>query len=269
MSSKSATGAARLAKNSKPLKALARLGFAVNGMMHGLIGYLALTIALSAASPKADQSGAFGGLAATPGGVFLLWTVVVGMFALGLWLLLGAFLLKGGDPKRKWSHRVIEAGKALAYFFLGGTAFTFAMGGATDSASTAGGASASLLGSPGGVFLLFAIGLLVLGIGAFFVYKGVTKKFTADLALPPGTAGKATVYLGVAGYVAKGVALAVVAILILVAALTLDPSKSTGLDGALKTLAGLPFGPVILVVVGIGLIAYGVYCFVRAWRARL
>jgi hypothetical protein len=54
-----------------------------------------------------------------------------------------------------------------------------------------------------------------------------------------------------------------------VAAFTLDPSKSTGLDGALKALATLPLGAVILVVIGIGLVAYGVYCFARAWRARL
>jgi hypothetical protein len=75
--------------------------------------------------------------------------------------------------------------------------------------------------------------------------------------------------LGVAGYVSKGIAISVVGILVVAAALTHDASKSTGLDGALRTLAALPFGVAILTVIGIGLIVYGLYCVVRAWRARL
>jgi len=61
----------------------------------------------------------------------------------------------------------------------------------------------------------------------------------------------------------------VVGILVIVAGFTLDPSQSTGLDGALRSLAELPFGVAILVLVGLGLIAYGVYCFFRARFARL
>ena len=251
------------------MQALARLGYAVNGLLHILIGFLAISVAIGGAGGSADQSGALGQLASSPGGLFLLWTVVIGLFALGLWLLVSAFLMHGADPKRKWSHRAVEVGKAVAYFFLAGTALTYARGGATDSANSASDASAALLAAPGGVFILVVVGIGVLAIGAYFVFKGVAKKFTADLSVPSGPAGKAIIALGTVGYIAKGVVLGVVAILIAVAAFTLDPSKSTGLDGALKALAALPLGTVILVVIGIGLIAYGVYCFARAWRARL
>ncbi|TFD79266.1 DUF1206 domain-containing protein [Cryobacterium fucosi] len=250
------------------MQALARLGFAVNGLLHILIAGLAIAVAVGGGG-SADQSGALGQLAESPGGVFVLWTVVVGLFALGLWLLLGAFLMPGSDPKRKWSHRVVEISKAAVYILLAVTAVTFATGGTADSATSARDASAALMRAPGGVALLLVGGLIVLGIGFYFVRKGALKKFTADLDLPSGTVGRAIVALGIAGYVAKGIALAVVAVLIVVAALTLDPSKSTGLDGALKSLVALPFGSVILSVIGVGLVAYGVYCFARAWRARL
>jgi hypothetical protein len=60
-----------------------------------------------------------------------------------------------------------------------------------------------------------------------------------------------------------------VGILFVIAAVTADPSKATGLDGALKSLAALPFGTVILFLVAIGLVAYGIYCFFRARFARL
>ncbi|TFC44367.1 DUF1206 domain-containing protein [Cryobacterium shii] len=259
---------ARTAKRSDSLQILARLGFAVNGLLHLLIAGLAIAIAVGGGG-TADQSGAFGQLAASPGGVFVLWAVVVGLFALGLWLLLGAFLIQGADPKRKWSHRVVETSKATVYLVLAGTAATFALGGTTNSAGSTRDTSARLMSAPGGVFVLLAVALVVLAIGGYFVRKGALKKFTADISVPSGPAGSAIIALGMVGYIAKGIALGVMAVLIGVAALTLDPSKSTGLDGALKSLAALPSGEIILTAIAIGLIAYGAYCFGRAWRARL
>ena len=121
----SATGLAREASNSTVLQLLARLGFAVNGLLHILIGVIAITVAIGAGGGSADQSGALGQLASSPGGVFLLWTVVVGLFALGLWLIISAFIMRG-DPKRKWSRRLTNLAKAIVYFAIGATALTFA-----------------------------------------------------------------------------------------------------------------------------------------------
>lgn len=264
----SAAHIAREAQNSLALQLLARLGFAVNGLLHILIGSIAITVAIGAGSGSADQSGALGQLASSPGGVFLLWTVVVGLVALGLWLVISAFLMQG-DPKRKWLRRISNLAQAIVYFALGATAFAFAQGGSSSSSGSTQSASASLLASPGGVVLLFLAGLAVLAVAAYFIYKGAGQKFTPDLAVPSGAAGRTVIALGVVGYIAKGVALGVVAVLIGAAALTNDASKSTGLDGALKALVALPYGTIALVLVGMGLIAYGVYCFVRARRAHL
>jgi hypothetical protein len=41
------------------------------------------------------------------------------------------------------------------------------------------------------------------------------------------------------------------------------------LDRAFDAIAALPFGEVLIVIVGVGFIAYGVYCGFRAWLARL
>jgi hypothetical protein len=267
--SESASGAAQAAQQSGPLRVLARLGFAANGLLHLLIAGIAIAIALGAGRDSADQSGALSQIAATPGGLFVLWVVVVGLSALGLWLALGAFLLTGPDPKRVWTHRLVEISKAVVYLALAVTAAVFAAGGSTSSSGSAQDASATLLTAPGGVILLLAGGVVLLGIGAYFVRKGALKKFTSDLAVPTGPTGRAIVALGIVGYIAKGIVLGVVAILIVLAALTVDPSKSTGLDGALKALAALPFGGLILGGIGVGLVMYGLYCFARAWRARL
>jgi hypothetical protein len=251
------------------LKTLARVGYAVNGLLHGLIGAIAISLAIGAGGESADQSGALDQVAKSPGGIFVLWTIVVGLAALGLWQVLQAFLVPGSDPKKVWAHRLKEIGKGVAYLFVAGTALTVALQGSANSSESTSSASASVLALPGGPVLLMIAGLGVLAIGVYFVYKGVAKKFTEDLVVPSGTMGRTTVGLGVAGYVAKGVAVGVVGILVIVAGFTVDPSQSTGLDGALRSLAALPFGVAVLVLVGLGLIAYGLYCLVRARYAKL
>jgi hypothetical protein len=270
LTSGSAAGVARQAKNSPLLSVLARTGYAVNGILHLLIGGIAIGVASGAGSGgEADQSGALGALASAPGGVFVLWVVVVGLAALGVWQLLSAALVRESDAKKRAAHIAGELGKAVAYLAIAATALTFARGGSSNSASSTSSFSASLLASPGGVFLLVILGLGVLAIGVVFVVRGVRQSFTKHIRVPGGTAGNAVVALGVVGYVAKGIAVGVVGILFIAAAATANASQATGLDGALKALLGLPFGGVILVVVGLGVIAYGLYCFARARLAKL
>jgi Domain of Unknown Function (DUF1206) len=260
---------ARSTKDNSVVRVLARVGYAVNGLIHILIGVIAIGIATGTASADADEAGALGQLATSPGAAFILWTVVIGLVALGIWMLLTAFLNTDPDPKHKWAHRIADLGKALAYFIVAGTAVTIALGNSAGSEGGTSSASAQILATPGGVFVLLAAGVAVLAVGCYFIYKGVTRKFRSDIDAPNGTIGRATIVLGVTGYVAKGVAIAVVGILLAVAAFTLDASKAEGLDGSLRALLGLPFGVAILCVVGSGLMAYGVYCFARARLARL
>jgi hypothetical protein len=101
------------------------------------------------------------------------------------------------------------------------------------------------------------------------VAQGVTKRFLKTIRVPAGSSGRVIVLLGQVGYAARGVAIAVVGVLFVVAAFTLDPQKASGLDGALKSFAGLPFGRVVLIAIGIGWIASGIYSAIRAKLAKL
>ena len=58
-------------------------------------------------------------------------------------------------------------------------------------------------------------------------------------------------------------------ILFITAAIQQRAGKATGLDGALRSLRDLPAGTVILLVIALGLLAYGVYSFARARYARV
>jgi hypothetical protein len=70
--------------------------------------------------------------------------------------------------------------------------------------------------------------------------------------------------LGQVGYPGKGIALGVVGGLLVWAAVTFDPEKATGLDGALRTILDAPFGQFLLTLVALGIAAFGAYLLVRA-----
>lgn len=269
MMSRSVSSRLRSVGDHPALGYLARLGYAVNGLLHGLIGVLAITVA-TGGGQSADQSGALTALSGTPGGAILLWVTVVGLAGLGVWEIVEALLARGSDARHRWQNRLKEGGKALAYLAIAATALGYARGGGEKSSSQqTRDFTASALASPGGIALLVAIGALVVGIGIYFLRKGARKKFLSDINRPTGEIGRASELLGMVGYIAKGVALVVVGVLFGVAALTADPNQATGLDGALKALVGLPFGVFLLSAVGVGFLAYGLYCVVRAVRARL
>ena len=250
------------------LRGLARAGFAASGLIHLLLGYLAIRVALHH-SARSDQSGAIAAIGKLPGGEVLLWGMTVGLFALGLWLLLAAVLDVGSASEKRWVRTLVSVAKAVAYFALAITSLTFARGSSSNASSSTRHASSDVLALPGGQVLLGLVGLIAVGIGIYLIAKGARRGFRKDLAIPGGTAGRAVTVLGIIGYVAKGVAVAVVGVLFAVAAVTLDPNKASGLDGALKSLTALPFGAALLGAVGVGLMAFGVYTFARARYARL
>ncbi|WP_367115269.1 DUF1206 domain-containing protein [Actinophytocola sp.] len=126
--------------------------------------------------------------------------------------------------------------------------------------------TAKLLALPAGPFLVGVVALVIIGIAVATAAKGFRTSFLDDLDLadlPRGTRQWVT-RLGVFGHIAKGVTFGIVGVLIGFAALDHDPKKAGGLDAALKTLAAQPFGTVALVVVALGLAAFGGYCFAAA-----
>lgn len=266
-SAATARSAASRLQDNQAFQLAARTGFAVNGLLHLIIGGIAIGVAFGS-SGEADQSGALNELASNPGGVFVLWVVALGMFALGLFQVLETFIVRGTD-KEAWAARAKEAGKAIAYLAIGLSATNIAMGSRGDSSGQAQRITATMLSTPGGVFLVVLLGLGVLATGVYFIVKGVKQRFLQDISAPAGKTGRLVTTLGRIGYIAKGVAISVVGLLFCTAAFTSDPSEATGLDGALKALVDLPFGRVILAVVALGLVAYGVYCFARARYAQL
>lgn len=259
--------AARTAQRSDAFRRIARAGFVVVGLVHIIIGAIAISIA-SGGGGDADQDGAMEQIRSTPIGGLLLAAVAAGLIALAGWQV-ATGLRTGGAETRKWGMRVKLIGIAAAYLVIAGLALIFAFGGHVESEHTTQTLSAVVLAAPGGVVALIALGLTVGGVGVGFIVIGFTRGFEKTMDIPSGAARPGILALGSAGYIAKGVAVAVTGVLFVVAAWTQDPQKAAGLDAALRSLMDLPFGRAILWVVGAGLAIYGVFSIVRARFARM
>jgi uncharacterized protein DUF1206 len=260
------------AGDSDALEGLARVGLIAYGVVHLLVAWLALQLAWGGGGGSADQSGAMATLASKPLGKPLLWVLAIGLIALAVWQLAEvlrhrAGLQGSGDARKKAAGKIAKSiAKAVVYAFLAVTAIRFATGGGQSSSSQQQQTVAGVFGWPGGRFLVGLAALVLIGVGVYHVRKGLTKHFLKEIDTARATAGQRRLIerLGQVGFPAKGVALALVGGLLGWAAITFDPAKASGLDGALRTLLDAPFGKALLTVVALGIAAFGVYVLFRA-----
>ena len=268
----SAQDTARDAANSDALEHLARVGLIAYGVVHLLVAWIALQLAWSGSEQSADQSGAMSTLAEQPFGRPLLWVLAVGLIALAAWQAAEVVRWRSGwsaSGERRTKALKKSGGalvKAVVYIALAVLAFGFATGNGQSSSQSQQQTTAGVFGWPGGQFLVGAAGLILVGVGIWHIRKGVTKSFLKQIDTSDASPGatRLVTRLGQIGFPAKGVALAAVGGLLVYAAVTFDPSKAQGLDGAMRTILQLPFGRILLTLVAIGIAAFGAFCFVRA-----
>jgi len=267
-----AADAAEGATNSRTLELLARAGFAASGILHLLVGLIAIRLAMGG-SGSADFSGAVSELSSQPAGPFLLWGSFAACAALAIWQASDAiFDYRHLPTKEKAGKKLKAAAQALVFAGLALTLASFAMGTGSgdDNKQSASDLTIAVMKAPGGVALLVLVGLGIAVTGVIYGIRGIRKSFEKNLSMPANpTARKAVTVLGVAGYVAKGTVLLLTGLLITIATLRSHPEESTGLDGGLKALRDQPFGVYLLAAVGAGLICYGVFMVVRARLAKM
>jgi hypothetical protein len=269
---KDAADAVEEASNSRALVIAARAGFAVSGLLHLLVGFVAIQLALGKAGQAgpADQAGAVAQLAVQPQGLLLLWAGFAACVALALWQTNAVFDYGQLEAWKKVGKKLSAAGKAVVFAIIALTFAASASGNSQTSGQSTSDFTVSIIKAPGGAFLLIAIGAAIAVAGFVFVVLGVKGSFKKELRLPAsGTARSVVTGLGVVGYVAEGVALFLVGLLFIISTVNANPQESTGLDGGLKALREQQYGVYMLTAVGAGLICYGLYLMVKAKIARM
>ncbi|HEU5367542.1 MAG TPA: DUF1206 domain-containing protein [Ktedonobacterales bacterium] len=170
--------------------------------------------------------------------------------------------------------RLGYAGVAVAYGALAFAAFQLLTGSETagkSSDATAQDWTARLLNQHFGVALVVLAGVIAFGAAFTLFQKAYRASFRQKLRLETlrPQLRKGICVLGRFGYGAIGVVAVLIGIFLMVAAFQHNPGEAKGLGGALVSLIHQPFGPFLLGIVAIGLLAYGLYSFVESRYRRL
>jgi Domain of Unknown Function (DUF1206) len=250
---------------------LSRAGFVARGLIYVIIGILAIKVALGAGGKTTNQQGALKTIAQQPFGEVLLILVAIGLAGYALWRLTRALLGHGPEGSDSTGDRVVALASGIAYAGLCAIAVEILLGsgggGSENPHKTAGG----VLGWPGGTWLVGLAGAILVGVGLYQGYRGISRDFLEESKteqMSPAVR-RWFEWLGAFGQLARGVVFGLVGIFLIKAAIDYNPDKAVGLDGALAKLAHASYGPVLLGIVAAGLIAFGLYSLADARYRRI
>ena len=259
---------------SPAMELLARVGYAVRGVLYVTIGAIALQAAIGKSSSPADQIGAIATVGHLAGGHILLWVMFIGLAAYALWGLVRAIF----DPFHKGSDTsglAARAGyviSAISYAFLSLTTYGLIRGTGSQSSTTSTIQFVTkMMEMPAGRTIVAIIGIAVLIGGLYQIYAAVNENFEQRFKPYALTAEerKTAIEMGKIGTAVRGLVIGIVGFFLILAATSADPARARGFDGALKYLGQQPYGIYLLGVVAVGLIFLGLYSLMAAAWFRL
>lgn len=247
--------------NSAAFEALARAGFLARASIYAVVGILAIKVAVGAGGTTTNQQGALETIAHQPFGKVLLVLTACGLGGYALWRFTRAALGHGPEESDSTFDRIAAVGSGIVYAGLCAIAIEILAGSSGGGTGNPRKTTAGILGWPGGAWLVGAAGAGLVGVGLYQGYRAVTQDFLESSKTEE--MGEATrrwvALIGTVGHLARMVVFVLVGAFLIDAAVSFDPNKAVGLDGALARLAHRPYGSFLLGIVAAGLIAFAVY----------
>lgn len=266
--------------------ALARTGLVAKGVSYGLVGVLAVQLALGEGGEATSRTGALEEIARSTWGKALIGALAAGFAAYAAWRLVQAAVAEDegdGSDAKLWAKRAGYAARGAVYVALTVTTVRIlaGSGGGGSQDEKAQQTTATALTWPGGRWLVVAAGACLAAAAVWNAYRGIARKFekrwngngaggrSAGGGAPEGARASAAERrwgsrAGLVGHVARGVVFGLIAAFLVKAAAEYDPEEAIGLDGALQKLAATGYGQWALGVTAAGLVAYGVFCLADA-----
>jgi Domain of Unknown Function (DUF1206) len=273
MSSGTIAAKGRRAGKSPWFERLGRAGLVAKGVLYGVIGILAINVALGGREESPDKEGALRAIAEQPFGRGLLLLLAAGLAGYALWRLAQAVLDRDdeGEGPAGLAKRAGALAKAGWYAILCGLTLSVLVGNGGSGGGNEQETTAGVFDRPFGRYIVYAAGLAFLGAALFNGYRAVTCKFNEKLKTGEMSEAeeRTATAVGILGHLARLVVFALIGLFLVRAAWKFDPKEARGLDGALLELSQQPYGRYLLIAVAIGLLAYGLYCFVQARHRRI
>lgn len=263
------TAAARDGKTGR-IEMAARLGYGAKGVVYATVGVLVLMAALGFA--RGELTGTRGALEALNNaswGGLALSIIAAGLIGFALWRAVQAFK----DPDDKGSDAIGLARRG-GLLISGGIYASLAFYAikllldmdAAGSGSSTGQRANEVMAQDGGALFIGILGLCVIGVGLYQMYRALTDQFKKHWQTGEMSAKEertATVISRV-GIGARAIAFVAIGFFLAWAAWSGQPDKAQGMSGVLSDLAAQTTGQWLVAAAGAGLICYGLYCLVNA-----
>lgn len=248
------------------LKKIARIGYAAKGTVYGITGILTFLAALDLGGQKTDQLQLLEFLDKQTFGNVLLIILGIGLFCYSFWRFIQAI----SDPESIGSDNKAKV-KRTAFFISGCLYFGLAVlaifrvlspGNNTPSGNS--GSNSSFLGSELGLYILGAIGLIIIGTGIYQFIRIYKKEFIKKFQLKSIGDEKLRKTIKTSAYVgmsSRGILFLIIGYFALHAAITTNPSEIKTTMDAFSFLEESSYGKWLLGLVAAGLVGYAVHMF--------
>jgi hypothetical protein len=249
------------------IERLARLGYASIGIVYMIVGGFAVAAGRGKRDEAGSQSDAFAFILEQPFGRAVLIAIAIGLCGYVLWRFTSALMddeHRGNDAKGI-GIRLASFGRGLIYAAMAIEAARMSInsggGGGQGGEQQTQHWTAKLMDAPFGRWLLALAGLAVIGYGAFQLYLAWDSKLSKRIRLGDidGRVRRKVVAISRFGIGARGLVFVIIGGSLVIAAMKHNAGAAHSTTGALQELP-LP----MLIVVGFGLAAYGVYAMVNA-----
>ena len=249
----------------KWISKLARVGLTAKGVVYLVLGILAFMAAFELggqSNTDANRTGVFTAIRDAPAGLWLLGLLSAGLICYCVWRGVQAF---ARDKDLKWTKRLRYLFSGLAYLSVAITAIQIILHTYTDNGDSNRNIAAQLLDTNHGKWLLGGFALFIAGTGFYQVWYGLSEKYKKHVQkLSAQQSHSILLYSGKVGYLARGAVWLVIAFLLIKAALHANASEAGDSSKAFRFVENTQYGSYLLGALGVGLMAYGVFNFIRA-----
>lgn len=249
----------------KTIEKVAQTGLIAKGIIYIIIGFIAFFAAFNIgrkSGQSVSRDSAFSFIEDLPGGPLLLWALALGMFCYSAWRIIQTFRK---DPEIKKAKRLRYFFSGLTYLLVTYSVVRFAL----DMRSNNGDQNQQMAGEamdmPFGSWMVIIAGLLFAAVGVYQVWYGLSEKYKKHVQSFSlhSTASTLLLRSGKIGYVARGIVWMLISYMLIQAGLSSNSSEAGNTDKAFQLMEN-SMGPYIAGAVGLGLVAYGIFSFIRA-----
>ncbi|RYZ00853.1 MAG: DUF1206 domain-containing protein [Chitinophagaceae bacterium] len=249
---------------------LAQAGLFAKGALYCFLGALAFMAAFHInghSAREADKNGVLDFIQDQTGGQLLLGAITLGLLCYSLWRGLQAF----GDTENKgteakgWAARARYFSSGVIYASLAVAAARLLFSSRSASGDSKQQLAREFLSRPFGAALTGAAALLLIGIGIYQFYYAFSEKYLKHVDRDTGTTLRTA---GKVGYCARGAVWLLLGWLFGKAALHSNAREAGDTSRAFGFLSDGGYGSYVMAAIGLGLLCYGVFNFIRARHER-